>query len=226
MKRIALALVICLAIASMAAAEVLVTANPMGKGQMGWLAGGRYDTNVMGSLASNVTMISAGGYFGYGVMDNMDVYAKIGYGTAGNLPAVVSTSNGMVLGLAGKYTFMKESKDFPVTLAVAAGYQASTVNMNLNFGFPAQQSVMGDIGIGVIASKVMVPYVPYGAVNYHSLTTNPGATTGSEIEIAAGTQFLLSKSTAVVGELCLQSITSGGATNSNTQISVAYTAKI
>jgi len=221
MKRIALALVICLAIASLACAEVLVTANPMGKGQMGWLAGGRYD---MSSVA-NQNSYSAGGYLGYGLMDNLDLYGKLGYGIGAN-PLAGQTINGIMAGAALKYTFVKEGKDMPVTLAVAGGYQSTTTTVNAG---ASMQMVTGDLGIGIIASKVMVPYVPYGAVNYHSLNSNApflGTSTGSMIEIAGGTQLLLSKSTAVIGELCYQSITSGGATTNNTQVSLAYSAKI
>ena len=74
MKKILLALTIIAVITSVASASVLVTANPIGQGKWGWLAAGQYDSNA----GLSATQIGAGGYVGYGVMDKLDVYAKIG----------------------------------------------------------------------------------------------------------------------------------------------------
>ena len=220
MKKLVLIFGVILALSSVVSAEVLLTANPMGAGKMGWLAAGRYDSNIGG----NATVIGAGGFLGYGVTDKLDIYGKLGYGSYGNLPAGL-TANAIMLGLAAKYQLVAENgKDMPVSVAAVLGYQPSTVTAS--FGGLSAQAVQGDIGFGAIVSKVIVPWVPYGALVFHSLTVNPGATTGSNLEIVAGTQMLLSKTSAVIGEVSLNSISSGGASTSNTQISLGYTAKI
>ena len=127
-------------------------------------------------------------------------------------------------GVAARYQLLAENaKDMPVSVAAVLGYQASTATVNYLLG--SGQAVQGDIGLGAIVSKVMVPWVPYGAVVYHSL--NQGAAgTGSNVEIAVGSQMALSKTSAIIGEVSLNSITIGGASASDTQISLGYTAKI
>ncbi len=217
MKKLILALAVIIAISAVASADVLNTANTLGAGKMGWLAAGRYDSNPGGISA---TMMGAGGFMGYGVMDKLDVYGKIGYGTYSNLPLGLSSSSGMVLGLAAKYQVLAEGTDMPVSVAGVLGYQASTVTSNTILG--SFQTVQGDIAIGAIASKVIVPWVPYGALVYHSLGQG---VTGSNMEIVVGSQMLLSETSAVIGEISLNSVSLGG-TYSNTQISVGYTSKI
>jgi len=221
MKKLILAITVIIAISTVASASVLQNANTLGAGKMGWLAAGEYDSNMGG----NETLMGAGGYLAYGVMKNLDVFGKIGYGSYGNLPAGISSQTAMMVGIAGKYQLLSENgKDMPVSVSALLGYQGSTATVNTILG--SGQAVMGDIGIGAVVSKVLVPWVPYGALVYHSLLTNPGSITGTNLEIVVGTQMLLSKTSAVIGEVSLNSISSGGATTSNTQISLGYTAKI
>lgn len=206
--------------ASFASASVLVTANPMGAGKLGWLAAGQYDSNMGG----NATLLGGGGFLAYGATDKLDIYGKLGYGTYGNLTAGWTQSVIMV-GVAAKYQLLAENgKNMPVSVAALLGYQPSTVSWGVA-GFSGQV-VQGDIGIGAVVSKVMVPWVPYGALVYHSLTTNPGAATGTNLELAVGSQMLLSKTSAVIGEVSLNSMSTGGVTTSDTQISLGYSAKI
>jgi len=221
MKKLLMALTIVIVLSAVASAEVLITANPMGAGKLGWLAAGRYDSNI----SSSMTLMGAGGFLGYGVNDKLDIYGKVGYGSYGNFAVGVSSGSTMMTGIAAKYQLMAENgKDMPVSVAALLGYQASTATFNYIIG--SAQAVQGDIGIGAVVSKVIVPWVPYGAVVYHNLTTNPGATTGTNLEVVLGSQMLLSKTSAVIGEVSLNSISSGGSTSSNNQISVGYTAKI
>ncbi|MFA5097777.1 MAG: hypothetical protein WC490_04025 [Candidatus Margulisiibacteriota bacterium] len=221
MKRIVLAIAVVVALSSVVSAEILLTASPLGAGKMGWLAAGRYDTNI----GANVTQISGGGFLGYGVMDKLDVFAKVGYGTQSGLPVGLSSSSGIMMGLAARYQFLAENKkDMPVSVAGVLGYQSSTVTSNIT-GLGSFQTVQGDIGVGAIVSKVIVPWVPYGALVYHSLNQGAGVT-GSNVEIAVGSQMALSTSSAIIGEVALNSITIGGASVSDTQISLGYTAKL
>jgi len=222
MKKFILAITVIIAISTVASASVLQSANTLGAGKMGWLAAGEYDSKPI--MGSDATVIGAGGYLAYGVMDKLDVFGKVGYGSYSNLGAGI-TGSSMIFGVAAKYQLLAENaKNMPVSVAAVLGYQPSTTTFN--FGGASAQAVTGDLGIGAIVSKVMVPWVPYGAVVYHSLAGNPGATTGTNLELVVGTQMLLSKTSAVIGEVSLNSMSSGGATASNTQISLGYTAKI
>lgn len=220
MKKLVLVFAFIIALSAVASASVLQTANPLGAGKMGWLAAGEYDSN----MGSNATLIGAGGFLGYGVMDKLDIYGKLGYGAYGNLGGLLgapTSGSAITVGVAAKYQLLAENaKDMPVSVAAVLGYQASTTTLNYLLG--SGQGVQGDIGIGAIVSKIIVPWVPYGAFVYHSLNQNAGAATGSSTEIVVGTQMLLSKSSAVIGEVSLNS--SSG--TSNTQISLGYTAKI
>jgi opacity protein-like surface antigen len=215
MKKILLALVAVILMASFASASVLVPANTLGAGKWGYLGAAGY---AMNSVA-NSNSYSIGGFGAYGVMDNLDVYVKAGYGLPANAVAGV-TMNAIQLGLAAKYLIVSESKDMPVSVAALAGYQTTTTNMTAPI---TTQFALGDLGAGVVVSKVMVPWVPYGAAVYHSL--NDGTTTGSNVEVAIGTQMLLSKSSAIVGEFSYNSISMGG-TSTESKISLAYSAKI
>ncbi|MCX5749269.1 MAG: hypothetical protein NTZ10_03380, partial [Candidatus Saganbacteria bacterium] len=140
--------------------------------------------------------------------------------------------NAMALALALKYAVLTENakQGMPVSVAAVLGYEADTTKVSI----PGLDMInaLGDIGIGAIVSKIMVPWVPYGALVYHSLNQNnypiPGGTattTGSRIEVAVGTQMLLSKSSAVVGEFSYNSY-NFGTSYTNNQISIAYSAKI
>ncbi len=215
MKKILLALVAVVLMASFASASVLVPANTLGAGKWGYLGAAGYS---MSSVA-NSNIYSVGGFGAYGVMDNLDVYLKAGYGLPADPPTGV-TANAVQLGLAAKYLLVSESKDMPVSVAALAGYQTTTFNVTAPI---TMQTATGDLGGGVVVSKVMVPWVPYGAAVYHSL--NDGTTTGSSVEIAIGTQMLLSKSAAIVGEFSYNSITMGGS-STESKISLAYSAKI
>ena len=221
MKKLVIALAVIIVLSAVASADVLLTANSLGAGKLGWLAAGQYNSN----MGSNITQMGGGLALGYGVMDKLDVYGNVGYATQAGLPPVLSSSSGLMFRLMGKYQVLAEGKDMPVSVAGLAEYQTATVSYNTVFA-TSGQTVQGDIGIGAIVSKIMIPWVPYGALVYHSLTSNPGAVTGSDLEIALGSQMLLSRSSAVLGEVSLNSNSSGGATFTNTQISLAYMAKI
>jgi hypothetical protein len=225
MKKILLVLAIIIVISSAASASVLVTASPLGQGKWGYLLGGQYDM----VSAANSNLYGLGGFLGYGVLGNMDVYGKLGYGVYCNLPTAAgspTSASALITGLALKYTFLQENaKTNPVSVAGLLGYQTTTVTWNYLLG--SAQTAAGDIGIGAVVSKVLVPWVPYGALVYHSLNSNTAgvATSGSNIEVAVGTQMLLSKSSAIIGELSYNSF-SLGTTYTDTQISIAYSAKI
>lgn len=224
MKKVLLALVAVVLMASFASASVLQSANTLGAGKMGWVVAGEYDGNIWGG---NETLIGGGGFLAYGVTDQLDVIGKVGYGSYGNVtPIGIDSASVMMLGVAAKYQLLAENAtNMPVSVAALVGYQPSTTTVNTALG--SGQLTLGDLGVGAVVSKVMAPWVPYGALVYHSLTSNPGATTATNLEIVLGTQMLLSKTSAIIGEVSLNSNTpSVGAAFTNTQISLGYTAKI
>lgn len=223
MKKILLALVAVVLMASFASASVLQSANTLGAGKMGWLVAGEYDGNIWGG---NETLIGGGGFLAYGVTNQLDIIGKVGYGAYGNMAAGVDSASVVMFGVAAKYQLLAENAtNMPVSVAALVGYQPSTGTVNTALG--SGQLTLGDLGVGAVVSKVMAPWVPYGALVYHSLTSNPGATTATNLEVVLGTQMLLSGSSAIIGEVSLNSNTpSGGASFTNTQISLGYTAKI
>ncbi len=220
MKKAILVILALITLTAFANASVLQNANTLGAGKMGWLIAVEYDNNLGGV---SETLTGVGGYLAYGVMDKLDIFGKVGYGTVSNLPLGVNSANSIVVGVVAKYQLLEESKNMPVAVAAVAGYQAVTGNFSTPLG--SGQTVNGDMGVGAVVSKLMIPWVPYGAVVYHSLPS--GGTTDTNLELVVGTQMLLSKTSAVVGEVSLNSYTpSGGTSYSNTQISLAYSAKI
>ena len=221
MKKIILTLVLIMITSSLASANVLMTANSLGAGKIGWLIDGKYDSNTQST--GNVTFTGVGGFLGYGLTEKLDIFGELGYGTYGNLPSGLSARE-IMLGLAAKYQLVTESGDMPVSVAALLAFQPSTATLTL--GSASGQAVQDDISLGAIVSKVTGPWAPYGALVYHSFTTNPGATTGTNLEIALGSQMHLSKASALVGEVSLNSISTGGTSFSDTQVSLGYTAKI
>lgn len=216
MKKIISAIFVFVAIASLAGATVLVPANTLGAGKWGYLGAASYGI----SSIANSNFYAVGGFGAYGVTDNLDVYAKVGYGVPSNPPAGV-TSSAIEIGVAAKYLIVPESKDMPVSVSAVAGYQTKTTSITAPI---TMQTVEGDLGVGVIASKVMIPWVPYVALVYHSL--NSSNVTGKNLELALGAQMLLSRSSAIVGEYSYNSIDWSGATSTVSKISVAYSAKL
>jgi hypothetical protein len=224
MKKLIVSIIAVLALCSMASASVLITANPLGAGKMGWLAAGEYDMNSQ----ANMNMYGVGGFLGYGINGNLDLYAKLGYGINPSVALGLSSMNDLSMGLALKYTFINESQTAggsSVSLAGVLGYQADTVTAGIT-GAGNTVSAQGDIGVGLIVSKIMVPWVPYGAAVYHSLNVNPGSVTGTRTEVAVGTQMLLSKNSAIVGEFSYNSFGGNVGSFTNNQLSLAYSAKI
>lgn len=225
MKKILLALIVVIAMTSLASAQLLMPANTLGAGKMGWLGAISTDMNSQ----ANSSQYGVGGYLGYGLTNDWDIYAQLGYGIGSNPPAGVTLS-GISTSLLTKYQFIRESvKGSPVSVAAVVGYGATTATMGVggfNFGLPS-----GDLGIGAVVSKVMVPWVPYGAAAYHSVTADtsgfPGGskTTGSRIEMLVGTQMLLSKDSAIVGEFSYNSY-SVGTSYTNNQVTLGYASKI
>ncbi len=215
MKKIISVLVFTLFVIASANAEVMVTANPLGQGALGWL--GAAQSNA--TTTANSNSYNLGGFIGYGINDKLDVFGKLAYGTGSNTPSGIS-ANGIEIGVAAKY-LLATAKDMPADLAVGLSYKSKTTTLS---GLVSSQTVVGDLAVAVIASKVIIPWVPYCALAYHSLSSS--GTTGSNLELALGGQMLLSASSAVMGEIAFNNENWSGATSTSTQITVGYNAKI
>lgn len=229
MKKVFLVIIIMLAVASMASAELLVTANPIGKGKWAFSLIGLQSSNV--SNTSGYTMANFGGYAGYGVIDNLDLFISVATGVVGGLPSVggiQAASSLTSYGLTGKYTLLNEGPSMPVSVALGLGYRSLSTKATTpafiggNFVGVDSTTSGSQIFTGVGVSKILAPFIPYAALMYRS-TDNNGSMT--QIDLTAGTAVAWSMQGAVLAEYTLQSITPNGGSNySSGQMaaSVAY----
>ncbi len=216
--RIISILLLCLLVVSAASAELFVTANPLGQGRWGGLLGYMSASNLGGVSGMGAGMI--GGYAGYGITDSLDAFLKAGSLNVTGLPAGV-TSSSTIIGLALKYAILKEGADMPVSLAAGLGYQSWNTTASAGAG---GNSTTSDLGAGVVVSKVMAPFIPYGGFQYKNLTT-AGVTTTS-MELTLGSAVAWSEQGAVFVEYTSQSQSAAGANWSQSQIGAGVGYKI
>ena len=201
---------------SISSADMLVTANPIGAGKWAVMGAVVQDSNLLNT--SGQTLLTIGGYVGYGLMEQLDLYVQAGMGNAAGLPAGVegSATSG---GLNVKYAIMQEA---PVSVAVGAG--AKAVSMTTKIGGASTTNSGTQISIMAGVSKVMAPFVPYGGVAYRSTSGDVGDAT--QMDATVGSAIAWSEQGAVFVEYTLQSITpKGGSAYSSGQIGagVGYT---
>jgi len=217
MRSFAIGLLIAAMFVSAASAELLTTSNPIGAGK--WALLGAYlSQSSYGGNNSGVSASTIGGYAGYGLNAQTDLYLTVGMMNTGSIaiPGGSFKINNTALGLAAKYLLMAESASMPVSVSAGVGYKAlmaktdpATVNMN-------GSQVYGGVGV----SKMMVPFVPYAGLTYRS--TGGDVTTTTQIDLTIGTAIAWSAQGAVFAEYTMQSITpKGGANYSDPQIALA-----
>jgi hypothetical protein len=144
-------LVLGIMLVSVASAELLSTALPLGQGKWAVEGAGLLDSNVNNNMtpigAATLTMNTIGGYVGYGITDKLDAYLQYGSSSVAGgptingtvvaaiahipalaaLPGSVASGQTMsTIGLTAKYTFIQEGKGLPVTVAGGLGYR--TIN--------------------------------------------------------------------------------------------------
>lgn len=205
MKKLFVLLLSLTFIASVASAELLVTANPLGAGKWGFLGAALQDSDWMKPLASGMTLTTIGGYVGYGIMDNLDGFFEVAQGNAGNFPAGTpagTTASVTAYGLNLKYTVLNEA---PVSVAIGAGAKALVGKMT---GSGDSNSTQINAGVGV--SKIMAPFIPYCGVMYKSISGDSKATA---IDATVGSAIAWSEQGAVFVEYTMQSITPDGVAN-------------
>lgn len=202
---------------SIASAELLTTARPLGQGNWGILGSGLQDSNTGNS--SGYSLTSLGGYVGYGLTDQLDLFVTLGSANLGGLPAGLSASM-TALGATLKYLLIEEGAGLPVSVAVGGGYKAITAKMTGSADTSGSQ-----MGAAVGISKLIAPFIPYSGATYRS-TSSGGSVIQTQIDLTVGTAIAWSLQGAVFVEYTLQSITpNGGAVYSSPQIGagVGYT---
>jgi len=226
MKKILfLGLLLTLILTTVASAELLITANPIGQGRWGVLGSYRNDANV--SNSSSMSMGSLGAYLAYGINDKMDLYASYGSGTVSGLPLGVTGISGSSYGLTLKYAAIAESSTMPVSVALGAGYKMVSQKVDTVLGSSTDNGGQMLIGVGV--SKIMVPFIPYAGLLYRNtnFTTTAAASNSSQIDLTLGSAIAWSMQGAVYVEYTLQSITpSGGSAYSSGQYALGVGYKI
>ena len=207
--RIIATLLLVVALFTAASAELLVTANPFGKGR--WVVEGAYisETNV-----SNVSGMSAGtigAYLGYGLNESLDLIVSGGQAVLSGLPLGISACRNTGLGLNLKYALLNEGKDMPVSVALGGGYKMlSQVTSVVGAGDTTDNGNQILLALGV--SKVIVPFIPYAGLDYRTVAYN-GSNTQTQIDLSLGSFIAWSLNGAVVVEYTLQSITPNGVSN-------------
>ena len=214
MRSILIALVLLFVVSSIASAELLSTAMPLGQGKWGVLGAGIRDMNH--SNTSDWYLTTYGGYVGYGLTDKLDAYLQLGSATAGGLPAGLEMS-GILYAISLKYTVLEEGNNMPVSVSVGAGYRSGSrrekIITETNFN---DTQIMAGVGV----SKVFAPFIPYGAIAYRSNSTN-GNDAGTQLDITLGSAIAWSTQGAVYVEYTSQSITPKPAGNNYTSGQIA-----
>ena len=201
--RVLSAILLAVLVVSVASAELLTTANPIGKGSWAVMGAGVQDQNV--SNQSGYKMTTFGGYVGYGVTDKLDVYLNASSGNLDGLPAGLTMSMTSI-GLNGKYTILEEGKDMPVSVALGLGYKSAPVKSSAAVGGDYNGTqMMGGVGV----SKMIIPFVPYAALAYRSSAFDVGAGNMdfTQMDITVGTAVAWSTQGAVFVEYTNQAVT-------------------
>ncbi len=192
-----------LLITSVASAELLTIANPIGQGKWGVLGAVAQDQDFLQSSGfSGASLLVIGGYVGYGLTNQLDLLIQLGSANAsGLLPgaSITGTSYGATL----KYAVLEESDAMPVSVAVAGGYKTITMKMSSPLGSTDQNGAQIAATVGV--SKIIAPFAPYGAVAY-KMNSQDGTDTGSQVDATIGGAVAWSEQGAIYLEYTVQSL--------------------
>jgi len=259
---IALAVIVVFATTSFASVSFL-TAPGIGEGKIGVL--GFYGTNHIGpqtmsgtdpqdQSAQDLTNLGIRGT--YGLMPDLDILAAYSFDTLSNIKNLsnlladfygdgsAKQKSASSLSLGAKYTVLKETKDIPVDVAVAVGYENSVQLIKI----ADTGAFNGDLGTGVtsytlggIVSKKIDNMTPYGAIAYKVLSMHANhsqimghrdATPGSSISLNLGLMYGIADNMSIAGEYNIENQswaetkTSGGKSrayhNSVSGISLAF----
>ena len=201
----------------LASAEVLTTANPIGAGK--WAVLGAYlSESSFGGSNSGISASTIGGYAGYGLNAQTDLFVTLGEMTTGSItvPGGSYKIANTAIGCAAKYALMAESASMPVSVSAGIGYKALSATTDPASTTTNGSQVYGGIGV----SKTMAPFVPYCGLTYRSTGGDIGTTT--QLDLTVGTAIAWSKQGAVFAEYTMQSITPNvGSAYTDPQIALA-----
>jgi len=218
MKRIVISLLALIILASVSTAELLVPANPLGKGKIAILGAGAMDQNLNNISGMGLTSIC--GTIGYGLTESLDGYLTIGSSNGTGLPLGLSAYSATQYTGNLKYTVVNEGVTSPVSVAIGVGVKSVATNSTYVTPFPAVSGSLTQMGGGLIVSKMMIPFIPYAGLVYRK-TTLPGADFSSQIDLTIGSEMAFSKQFLACLEATMQSISPvGGSNYSGTQIAL------
>jgi hypothetical protein len=205
MKKFLLASFVCLLFVSLASAEIMMSACPLGKGKWGLMPGATVDFNYAGLGGNAYMMMDA---LGYGLKDNLDLYLSAGVGYSAKT-GMMGTMSMTAYAVNLKYTFLSESLTQPVSLAVDGGVRSMPMSMtSMN---QMQESV------GLIVSKMLGAFNPYAGITYRNNTQDFGNFTQIDYTIGTGIGPMDRMLTA---EYTLQTVSAAGGSYNDSQVAI------
>lgn len=219
MKKLILLLVLIMGIASLASAEILIYANTLPQGKWGFEGAYVKDSNV--SNMADVSLTSYGVKAAYGLTDRLELDVAYGMGSYAGLGAGNESSVAPASGVV-RYNLLAEDENIPASVTIAAGYQSIPVKSNL--GGVETRATYGKSGVGMIVSKMVLPFIPYLGLTYNSL--NQDGINVLSTELTIGTALAWSQEGQVMIEYTNQSIvndpTGGNFTSPQIGVGVLY----
>lgn len=204
MRALIVSLLLVALLITASSAELLLTANPLGRGNWNCKLAGIYDQTLMNT--DDATLLTYGGYIGYGLRDNLDVYLQLGAGSSSDLPYGVAY-NAASYGLSLKCVLLNEGASMPVSVAIGAGYRS--LSDKFSSGGVSQNGSGSQLGISAGVSKILASFVPYAALGYKQTNSSFSFNNSnySQMDITVGTEIILSGQGAFLIEYTLQQIT-------------------
>lgn len=196
---IALTLIVTFAASSFASVSFL-TAGSVGEGKCAVL--GMYASNHNGAVNNitdpqNLDATSLGVRVEYGIMKDLDLLAAYSMDTLVNVKELqAKQDSATTTGLGVKYTIMKNA---PVDVAVALGYESSTLGLKMDVDGKVRGISMSTMTLGCIVSQQMGTVMPYGAIAYKSLsqTLDKNLTFGADLGSIGGTSLAFNLGCAI-----------------------------
>ena len=177
MKKYLIGALIFIFSAGAASAEIMMTADPLGKGKWSMTAGAKLDQNYFDMGAVSVQYLDT---FGYGINDRLDIYATTGLGysqKATDKPRTMDTMTMVNLGASLKYALFTQDAKRQFSMSVIAGFK----------GGSQSKSSMNNwqYSIGLIASRKHKLFSPYLGMNYRQTKQNYGDYSQADYTIGA-----------------------------------------
>ena len=173
MKKFFLVFSICLLFASLASAELMMSACSLGKGKWGLMPGATVDFNYA-AMGGNAYMMMDS--LGYGLNDRLDLYGTLGVGYSAKT-GVMNAMSMTTYALNLKYTILAESLTQPYSLAANFGLKSMPMSMT------SMNQTQGSLGL--VVSKMVNNFNPYAGVTYR--TTRQGFGDFSQLDYTIGT---------------------------------------